>query len=190
MAPANEVHSTTIPDKASSEAVETTEDMKMGSKSGMDKAAAMLASGERVIVTPEENARILRKIDLVILPILLAVYCLQSLDKTSLSYASVFGLIQDTHLVGNQFSWLGSIVYIAQLVMQPIIAVLLVKFPIGKFISIMVLLWGIILCGMVGAHNFKGLLATRFLLGAAEAAVGKNSIQINLIWYSKLTKYI
>jgi len=43
-----------------------------------DKAAALLkqaeAEGHRVVVTPEENKRILRKIDLALLPILLVVY--------------------------------------------------------------------------------------------------------------------
>jgi len=43
-----------------------------------DKAAALLkqaeAEGHRVVVTPEENKRILRKIDIALLPILLVVY--------------------------------------------------------------------------------------------------------------------
>ncbi|KAH9866800.1 hypothetical protein J1614_008493 [Plenodomus biglobosus] len=145
---------------------------------GKDKAAELLASNERVIVTPAENKRVLRKIDLVILPILLSVYFLQSLDKTTLSYASVFGLIEDANLDPNsqQYSWLGSIVYIAQLVMQPIVAVLLVKLPMGKFMGVMVFTWGCILCGMAGAKNFAGLMATRFLLGAFEAAVGKSQL--------------
>lgn len=143
---------------------------------GKDKAAELLASNDRIIVTSDENKRVLRKIDLIILPILLSVYFLQSLDKTTLSYASVFGLIADAKLDPNsqQYSWLGSIVYIAQLVMQPLVAFFLVKFPTGKFIGVMVFTWGVILCGMAGAHNFAGLMATRFLLGAFEAAVGKS----------------
>lgn len=48
---------------------------------GKDKAAELLASNERIIVTAEENRRVLRKIDLIILPILLSVYFLQSLGK-------------------------------------------------------------------------------------------------------------
>jgi hypothetical protein len=142
---------------------------------GRDKAAALLNSSPRIIVTPQENLRILRKIDLIILPILLSVYFLQSLDKTTLSYASVFGLIEDANLDpdSDQYSWLGSIVYFAQLVMQPIVAVLLVKLRIGKFMGVMVFVWGVILCGMAGTKNFAGLMATRFLLGAFEAAVGK-----------------
>jgi hypothetical protein len=46
-----------------------------------DRAAALLkeaeVDGHRVIVTPEENKRILRKIDTMLLPILLVVYGLQ-----------------------------------------------------------------------------------------------------------------
>lgn len=142
---------------------------------GMDKAAELLANNERIVVTPEENKRVLRKIDFVLLPILLSVYFLQSLDKTTLSYASVFGLIEDANLDPNsdQYSWLGSIVYIAQMVMQPLVALMLVKLPIGKFLGVMVFTWGCILCGMAGAKNFGGLMATRFLLGAFEAAVGE-----------------
>jgi len=158
--------------------VETFEEASSSNSSmaGKDRAAHMLkeaeANGHHIVVTPAENRRILRKIDLVILPIILCIYGLQSLDKTSLSYASVFNLIRDTHLVGTQYSWTGSIVYIAQLVMQPIVAYFLVKFPIGKFVAIMVLLWAIVLFGMVGARNFVGLMVTRFFLGAVESAVG------------------
>jgi MFS family permease len=124
-----------------------------------------------------ELGEYLRAFGVLILPILLSVYFLQSLDKTTLSYASVFGLIQDANLDpdSDQYSWLGSIVYFAQLVMQPIVAVLLVKIRMGKFIGVMVFVWGVILCGMAGAKNFGGLMATRFLLGAFESAVGEST---------------
>lgn len=46
---------------------------------GKDKAAELLASRVRLVVTAEENKRVLKKIDLVILPILLSIYFLQSL---------------------------------------------------------------------------------------------------------------
>jgi hypothetical protein len=142
--------------------------------SAKDKAAVLLQqANEAVIVMPEENARILRKIDLTILPILLAVYFLQGLDKATLSYASVFGLVQDANLGGQDYSWLGSIVYVAQLVLQPVIAYFLVKLPTGKFTAVMVLCWGAVLSFMALARNFQGLMATRFFLGAFEAAVGE-----------------
>ncbi|KAI0619247.1 MFS-1 domain containing protein [Pyrenophora tritici-repentis] len=171
--------------------VETTESIhkhvdNSGGK-GKDKAAALLASNERIIVTEAENARVLKKIDLVILPILLSVYFLQSLDKTTLSYASVFGLIEDANLdpKSQQYSWLGSIVYIAQLVAQPLVAVLLVKLRMGKFMGVMVLTWGCILCGMAAAKDFTGLMVTRFLLGAFEAAIAPAFIAVVQMWYKR-----
>jgi hypothetical protein len=140
---------------------------------GKDRAADLLGNvTERIVVSEADNKRILRRIDLTILPIMLGVYFLQQLDKSTLSYASVFGLIKDAHLGGQDYSWLGSIVYIAQLVMQPVIAYFLVKLPTGKFAAIMVLCWGIVLSCMSVAKNFKGLLATRFFLGCFEASVG------------------
>jgi hypothetical protein len=142
---------------------------------GKDKAAQLLRQVDHPIhVTQADNARVLRKIDLTILPILLTVYCLQYLDKATLSYASVFGLIKDANLKGEDYSWLGSIVYVAQLVFQPLVAFLLVKLPIGKFAAAMVLGWGAVLCCMVAATNFKGLMAARFFLGMFEASVGKS----------------
>ncbi|CAN9318226.1 unnamed protein product [Alternaria alternata] len=178
-------------DKNHVENVETTESIHKPSNAangkGKDKAAALLASNERIAVTSAENKRVLKKIDLVILPILLSVYFLQSLDKTTLSYASVFGLIEDANLDPNsqQYSWLGSIVYIAQLVAQPVVAVLLVKLRMGKFMGVMVFTWGVILCGMAGARDFAGLMATRFLLGAFEAAIAPAFIAVVQMWYKR-----
>ena len=156
------------------------------SPGGRDKAGQLLKeAGHSVVVTPEDNKRILRKIDLAILPIILVIYCLQSLDKTALAYASVFGLIKDAHLVGEEYSWLGAIVYVAQLVWQPVVAYFLVKLPIGKFCATMVLCWGATLCGMAAARDFGGLMATRFILGSFEASVAPTFIALVQMWYRR-----
>lgn len=99
---------------------ETIEAVGNGSHSNArDKAGQLLkAADHSVVVTPTENKRILRKIDLAILPIILFTYCLQFLDKSTLSYASVFGILDDANLHGDQYSWLGAVVYVAQLVWQ------------------------------------------------------------------------
>ena len=107
------------------------------------------------------------------IPVFLGVYFLQSLDKSSLAYASVFDLEKGANLKGEDYSWLGSIVYIAQLALQFPVAYALVKFPAGKLAGIMVLLWGAVLLGMAFAESFKGLMALRFFLGAFEAFIGQ-----------------
>ena len=140
---------------------------------------------ERIHVSPKDDSRVLRRIDLALLPLMLSVYFLQALDKATLSYASIFGLIEDTKLVGNQFSWLGSIVFLAQLVMQLPLALALVKLPIGKFTGAMVLGWGLTLTAMTWASTFSQLMAARFFLGAFEASVGPSFVAITQMWWRR-----
>lgn len=39
-------------------------------------------------------------------------YMLQSIDKTTLGYAAVFGVRDDANLNGTEYSWLGSLFYL------------------------------------------------------------------------------
>lgn len=64
---------------------------------------------------PVEAKRVLRKIDYRIVPILFLIYLLQYLDKNGINYASAYGLQKGTHLVGQDYSWLGSIFYFGKL---------------------------------------------------------------------------
>ncbi|KAK4102533.1 allantoate permease [Parathielavia hyrcaniae] len=153
---------------------------------GIDKAAEFLKQADhQVVVTLRDSRRVAKLIDWRIMPILLVIYCLQSLDKNTLSYAAVFGLITDTGLQGDQYSWLGSVVYVAQLVFQPLVAYILVKFPVGKFLAFMVFAWGAILCGMTAAHNFTGLMIARLFLGIFEAAVAPTFVAVVQMWYRR-----
>ncbi|QRW20736.1 major facilitator superfamily transporter [Rhizoctonia solani] len=128
-----------------------------------DAALAILgASDTPVEISPEQDAAVLRKVDRWLVPVMLMVYFLQQLDKSSLSYTSVFGIVSDTNLVGSQYSWLGSIVYVAQLIWQPVSSYFLVKLPVGKYLFFNVFMWGVIVASTAAAHNFSGLIATRF----------------------------
>lgn len=60
-----------------------------------------------VEIDPAEVKRVLRKIDMRVIPVLFITYLLQYLDKNSINFASVYGLKKGTHLVGQDYSWLG-----------------------------------------------------------------------------------
>lgn len=71
--------------------------------SNADAALELIAGAGGVSVDPETNKRLLRKIDLHILPLICIIYFLQYIDKTAISYASVTGLRESANLHGNQF---------------------------------------------------------------------------------------
>ena len=71
--------------------------------------------GEAIVIDAETNRRLLRKIDLHIMPLMCIIYGLNFLDKTTLSYASIMGLQTDLNLVGSDYQWLSSIFYFGYL---------------------------------------------------------------------------
>ncbi|OBR16461.1 Major facilitator superfamily transporter [Colletotrichum higginsianum IMI 349063] len=125
--------------------------------------------------TPEEEKEVLRKIDLAIMPMYL--------DKQSLSYASVFGLITDLNLTSTQYSWCSSIFYVGQLVSEYPFIYLMSRFHLTKFVGITVVIWGIICMCLAAPTNYAGFATVRFLLGFAEGAVSPAFITITSIWY-------
>lgn len=66
--------------------------LKHADRNDADEALQIFEAGEVITMTPEEEKKLLRKIDLHLMPLLCLVYGLNYLDKTTLSYASVMGL--------------------------------------------------------------------------------------------------
>lgn len=59
-------------------------------------------------IEPAEEKKLIRKIDLLILPLIAVNYAFFYIDKTTLSYAAIFGIREDLNLHGTQYSWLSS----------------------------------------------------------------------------------
>ncbi len=76
------------------------------------RAAEIAEEGQAILDDPVLLKKLVRKIDLTIAPLLAAVYFLQFLDKTTLSYTAVMGIRKDTHLVGQDYSDLSMLFYI------------------------------------------------------------------------------
>lgn len=119
-------------------------------------------------------ARVLRKIDMRILAIMFVTYNLNFMDKTIMSAAAVFGLTEDNHLVGKQYAWCSSIFYFGYLAFEYPTTILIQKLPIGKYLSGVCLIWGIIVACTAATSSFGGLASMRFLLGVAVSFQARN----------------
>jgi hypothetical protein len=82
------------------------EDVKKGHMdySLVDKEVAKYASETIVEVDEETNTRLRRMIDKRVLAVMVFTYFIQTLDKGTMSFASIMGIIKDTHLHGTQVS--------------------------------------------------------------------------------------
>jgi len=133
--------------------------------------------------TEDDEKKVLRKIDWHIIPLAAWSCGLQYVDKSGLGAAATYGLRDDLHLVGQQFSWCVSMFYFGYLVGSFIAGRCLQYFHAGKVIGIAYFVWGCTLLGCVGAQNFGTLLALRFLLGLFESALVPGLLLITTMWY-------
>ncbi|XHF98770.1 hypothetical protein AWENTII_002308 [Aspergillus wentii] len=145
-----------------------------------DTDPALQFANERIEYTPDEAKNVLRKIDLVLMPLLCWVYMLQFADKTSLNYASLMNIREDAHLdpKSQQYSWVSTYDRFPT-------TYLLRRLPLGKYTSINITFWGIVLVCHCAAHNYAGLLCVRFFLGAFEATITPAFVLFTSSWYKQ-----
>ncbi|GAA83226.1 major facilitator superfamily transporter [Aspergillus luchuensis IFO 4308] len=93
-------------------------------------------------VDPEIERKVVRKLDCVILPLMVLVYFFQYLDKQTINQAAVFGLRSDLKLTGQEFSWAVSLFYLGQLCSEYPAAIMLSRFPITIYVGVTIVIWG------------------------------------------------
>ncbi|KAK4498815.1 hypothetical protein PRZ48_009325 [Zasmidium cellare] len=157
-------------------------------KSGTgDAAMALFASPDELHepIDPDEEKKLVRKIDLMILPYLAVCYAFFYIDKTTLSYAAIFGIRQDLNLKGAEYSWLSSIFYFGFLAWALPTNLLLQRLPVGKYLGSQIFMWGFFLMLQAVAKNFATLAALRALAGAAEACSDPAFMLVTAMWYTR-----
>nr|XP_031859695.1 uncharacterized protein CI109_004970 [Kwoniella shandongensis]KAA5526767.1 hypothetical protein CI109_004970 [Kwoniella shandongensis] len=135
--------------------------------------------------TDDEEKKVVRKIDAIVLLIFACIYMFQYLDKIALSYAAIFGLRTDLKLVGQQYSWASSVFYFGQFAFEWVGIYLLHKLPIKQVVGVSIVVWGAIMMCLAAANNFAGLATVRFFLGLAEGAVAPAFVILTSFWWKK-----
>ncbi|SPO19697.1 probable DAL5 - Allantoate and ureidosuccinate permease [Ustilago trichophora] len=136
-------------------------------------------------LSEEDNRRLRRKIDRYTVPCLLAIYGLQYADKVSLANGVLFGLKQDTHLKGQEYSWLTTIYYLGYFIFQPAMNYGMQRVDAAYVVSAMVIVWGVVLITLGLCNTFAQLMAVRFILGALEGVVTPAFALIVASWYKR-----
>ncbi|KAF8251460.1 MFS general substrate transporter [Wilcoxina mikolae CBS 423.85] len=130
-------------------------------------------------------ATLLQKIDRRIVPTMFLCYLIQFLDKVLINYANVMGLSRDLQLRNNEFSWLATGFFLAYLVAEIPTNYMLQKLPVGKYLGVNVILWGIATACTAACHNFHTVLLARIFLGIFEACIAPCLSLITSMWYTK-----
>ncbi|EFW99123.1 major facilitator superfamily transporter allantoate [Grosmannia clavigera kw1407] len=152
---------------------------------GGDIALAVLGETDEMgEIDPAEEHRLVRKIDRVLLPLFAMSFMFFYVDKTTLSYAAVFGIQKDLRLHGTDYSWLSALFYLGFLAWAVPASMLLQRLPVGRYLST-IFLWGVLLMAQAACHDFAGLAVLRVVGGAAEAVADPAFILVTSMWYTR-----
>ncbi|KAJ5176986.1 uncharacterized protein N7482_002863 [Penicillium canariense] len=155
--------------------------------SSHDVAAQFLAHLDPAIaaepISVGEARRVLWKIDLILIPLIMVTVVLAAIDKVIISNAAIYGMTKDTHLIGNQYSWVGSIFYFGYLTFEYPAALLIQRLPVAKLYVGMVAGWAVLMLCTAATQNFAGLATVRFLMGMLEASVFPISSILTVMWW-------
>lgn len=132
------------------------------------------------------NKKLVRKMDLVIMPIVAILYILNYVDRQNLAAAKLQGITDDLNMTTQQFATAISILFVGYLPFQIPSNLLITKIKRpGLYICTAAVVWGGISAATAGVKSYGQLLAVRAVLGAVEAVFFPGAIYYLSTWYTK-----
>ncbi|KAL5347514.1 hypothetical protein ACLOAV_007826 [Pseudogymnoascus australis] len=143
-----------------------------------------LASAQ--IMTPfVENAEILRKVDLRLIPALFIMYILNYLDRNNIGNAKEAGMEKDLQLSSSDYSLALSIFFVGYLLLEVPSNMILSRTRPSLYLPSLMLTWGCLVIAYVGVNSKEALVGLRFCLGLVEAGFFPGVLLFMSNWYKK-----
>jgi len=131
------------------------------------------------------DKKLLRKLDLRLIPWLSFLYLISFLDRTNIGNAKVYGIEKDLKMSDNTYMAALSVFFVSYDLLEPLTNVLLKKMRPSIFLPLIMVMWGICMTTMGLVHNGGGLITVRFFLGVAEAGLFPGVNYYLSCWYRR-----
>ncbi|KAI9775061.1 MAG: hypothetical protein M1835_005951 [Candelina submexicana] len=133
------------------------------------------------------EAKLVRKIDLRVMPFLCILYLLAFLDRVNIANAAVFGLKRDLKLDGKnvQYNTALTIFFVPYIIFEIPSNILLKRLRPHVWLSACMFLFGLVTVCQGLVQNYSGLLTTRFFLGFFETGMFPGCFYLIGMWYKR-----
>ncbi|KAJ7778828.1 major facilitator superfamily domain-containing protein [Mycena maculata] len=141
---------------------------------------------DQPIVNSELEAKVWRKLDVWILPIVTLFYLLSFLDRTNIGNAKIAGLLTSLKMTPKQYSIALTVTYVPYIAAELPSNLLLKIVGPNLMLPTMITLWGIVTACQGTVKTYGGLLACRFFLGLLEGGVFPGLVLYLSFFYPRL----
>ncbi|KAJ5371061.1 uncharacterized protein N7496_007153 [Penicillium cataractarum] len=137
-----------------------------------------------VSFSAERKKKLMRKVDLRLVPMLGVVYLISHLDRSNIGNAKILGLAEDLGLSGIQYNVALSLFFIPYVLLEVPSNILLKRFTRPSvYLGSLIISWGTVMTLTGVVQNFGGLLVVRLLLGIFEAGFFPGAVYLCSLWY-------
>ncbi|KAK0705671.1 major facilitator superfamily domain-containing protein [Lasiosphaeris hirsuta] len=133
----------------------------------------------------QTTKKLLRKIDLHLLPFLIVMYLLNFLDRSNLAQARQGTLEKDLGMTNTDFNLATSIFFVGYLLMQLPSNLLITRLRPSRYLTAAMALWGGVSACNAATHSLGQLVAVRFFLGFVEAPFFPGAVFLMSSWYTR-----
>ncbi|KAI8149351.1 major facilitator superfamily domain-containing protein [Fennellomyces sp. T-0311] len=122
-------------------------------------------------IDPKIEARLRRKYDLRIMPIVTLIYLMAFIDRSNMGNAKVLGMEEDLELTGVRFNITLTAFFITYVLFEVPTNILCKKFGPRIWLSLITVSFGLLTMCIAFCTNFAGITVARAILGIAEAGI-------------------
>ncbi|KAL1969447.1 hypothetical protein VTN77DRAFT_8885 [Rasamsonia byssochlamydoides] len=130
-----------------------------------------------------DEKKLLRKIDLHVLPSLFLIYFVAFLDRVNISNALTMSMPEELGLTGQQPNVALTVFFVPYVLFEIPSNICMKRFNPHVWLSGSILAFGIVMLCQGFVHSYSGLIATRFFLGLAETGIFPGSFYLISFWY-------
>ncbi|GAB7351920.1 hypothetical protein MBLNU459_g2460t1 [Dothideomycetes sp. NU459] len=130
--------------------------------------------------------KLCRKIDTIIMPLVVLVYLMNYIDRNNYASARLSGLEAGLHLKGDQYQ-VGLSIFFASYVLAQLPSNLLLNYC-GRpswYLGFFIIAWGLVSAVTSQVKSYGGIVACRFVLGLVEAPFFPGVLFYLSKWYTK-----
>ncbi|KAL4895466.1 major facilitator superfamily domain-containing protein [Aspergillus ambiguus] len=142
-------------------------------------------SQDNINVDETGKQKVLRKIDVRLLPVLTLLYVFAFLDRSNIGNAKIAGMTEDLNLSGAQYNMALTVFFFPYGVFEvPSNMVLKITKP-SHWICFLMVCWGIVMTCQGLVKNYDQLIVTRVLLGLFESGFFPAASYLVTTWYCR-----
>lgn len=150
------------------------------------ESIASRSGGEVETWSADDERALVRKMDIRIFPVMVALFILNFIDRNNFANARLKGLEADLGLTDVQYQTCISILLVGYVTMQVPSNMILDRLSRPSwYLCGNVALWGVISAATAAVHNATGAIICRFFLGCIEASLFPGTVYFLSRWYTR-----